>query len=197
MSFPYINNVEFIESLKKGNENAYTYLVKTYHKPLFIYALSLTNDHAQSEDIVQTVFLKSWEFRKRLNPDYSIKSFLYKTTYNEFINQYHQTRAISNLEKVYIEAIDETVDSSNSELLEQKIALVTEGIKNLPKKCKETFLLSRKDGLTNMEISDYLNISIKTVEGHITKAFSILRKTASGKIEGILFFLYRKRHVNT
>lgn len=193
MSYPYINNTGIIESLKKGDENAYSYLVKMYHKPLFVYALNLTNDHAQSEDIVQIVFLKTWEFRKRLKPDYSIKSFLYKSAYNEFINQYHRNRALSALEKLYTEALEETIDDSNTELLERKIALVTEGIKNLPQKCKETFLLSKKEGLTNIEIAEHLNVSIKTVEGQITKAFSILRKTASEKMESILFLMFGKR----
>lgn len=193
MSYPYINNSGIIESLKKGDENAYSYLVKMYHKPLFVYALNLTNDHAQSEDIAQIVFLKTWEFRKRLKPDYSIKSFLYKSAYNEFINQYHRNRALSALEKLYTEALEETIDDSNTELLERKIALVTEGIKNLPQKCKETFLLSKKEGLTNIEIAEHLNVSIKTVEGQITKAFSILRKTASEKMESILFLMFGKR----
>lgn len=193
MSYPYINNTGIIESLKKGDENAYSYLVKMYHKPLFVYALNLTNDHAQSEDIAQIVFLKTWEFRKRLKPDYSIKSFLYKSAYNEFINQYHRNRALSALEKLYTEALEETIDDSNTELLERKIALVTEGIKNLPQKCKETFLLSKKEGLTNIEIAEHLNVSIKTVEGQITKAFSILRKTASEKMESILFLMFGKR----
>lgn len=193
MSYSYINNTEFIQNLKKGEEKAYVYLVKNFHKPLFIYALSLINDHAQSEDIVQVVFLKTWEFRKRLNPDYSIKSFLYKSVYNEFINQYHKNRALSELEKVYTEAIKETIDDDNTELFERKIALVTEGIKNLPRKCKETFLLSKKEGLTNIEIAEHLNISTKTVEGQITKAYNLLRKTVSEKANGILFLIFGKR----
>lgn len=197
MSYSYIDNTEFIKNLKKGDQEAYVYLVKNYHKPLFIYALSLINDHAQSEDIVQVVFLKTWEFRKRLNPDYSIKSFLYKSTYNEFINQYHKNRALSELEKVYTETLKETIDDDNAELLERKIALVTEGIKNLPRKCKETFLLSKKEGLTNIEIAEHLNVSIKTVEGQITKAYNLLRKTASKKIKGILFLMFGKRQART
>lgn len=191
MSFSFIDNVDLIERLKKGDENAYIYLVSTYHKPLFVYALSLNNDHAAAEDIVQNVFLKTWEFRKRLNPDYSIKSFLYKTTYNEFINQYHKTRAISTLERAYIEAIDETIDE-DSELLKRKIAFVNEGIKHLPPKCKETFLLSKKEGLTNIEISEYLNISIKTVEGQLTKAYNLLRKSVRNQLKEILFLWFGK-----
>jgi RNA polymerase sigma-70 factor (ECF subfamily) len=185
MSFSFINNAEFIESLKKGDEKAYVYLVKTYHKPLFIYALSLTNVHDQSEDITQTVFLKTWEFRKKLNTNYSIKSFLYKSIYNEFINQYHKNRAISILEKVYAEALKSTVKDENIELLERKISLVTKGIKNLPRKCKETFLLSKKEGLTNIEIAEHLNISIKTVEGQITKAYHLLRRNIGTQFKEI------------
>lgn len=190
MPFFFTNNEDFIERLKKGDENAYTYLVSTYHKRLFIYALSLSSDHATADDIVQNVFLKTWEFRKRLNPDYAIKSFLYKTTYNEFINQYHKSRAISHLERAYIEAVDETIHEDNSELLERKIAFVAEGVKHLPSKCRETFLLSKKDGLTNIEIAEYMSVSIKTVEAQLTKAYNLLRLRVGNQLKEVLFLLF-------
>lgn len=186
----YKNNVEFICHLRNGDEKAFVHLVKIYHRPLFAYALSLNNNPTLAEDIVQIVFLKTWENRHRLNQDYSIKSFLYKVTYNEFINEYHKSRALSKLESIYIEALNEVVDDSNLELLEQKIALVNKGIDNLPPKCKETFLLSKKEGLTNIEIASYLNISIKTVENHLTKAYTMLRKDFADKLKIILFILF-------
>lgn len=186
----YKDNSKFIEHLKKGDEDAYAYLVFNYHKPLFVYALSLTNESANADDIVQNVFLKTWEFRKRLNPDYSIKSFLYKATYNEFINQYNKNEVISKLKIAYLEALDEAIDENNSELINKKIALINNCISNLPPKCKETFILSKKEGLTNEEIAEYLNLSIKTVEGHLTKAYQILRKSVKIKINKILFLLF-------
>lgn len=186
----YKDNIKFIENLKNGNEDAFVHLVTNYHKPLFVYALSLTNDSATADDIVQNVFLKTWEYRKRLNPDYSLKSFLYKTTYNEFINQYNKRRVISRLELAYIEGLNEAIDENNSELINEKIAFINEGISNLPPKCKETFLLSKKEGLTNIEIGQYLNISIKTVEGHLTKAYHLLRKNVGTKLNKILFLLF-------
>tara|TARA_R110002050_G_scaffold273113_1_gene417070 strand:- start:69589 stop:70254 length:666 start_codon:yes stop_codon:yes gene_type:complete len=190
LSVLYKDNVILIGYLKKGDESAYAHLINTYNRPLFVYVLSLTNDHDQSEDIVQNVFLKVWLSRKRLNVNYSIKSFLYKAAYNEFINQYHKNRAISNLEKVYMDALQEAVDDKNSELLERKIALVNKGIKQLPRKCKETFLLSKKEGLTNIEIAEHLGISIKTVEGHLTKAYHLLREKVGNQLKEILFLLF-------
>ncbi|WNH11212.1 RNA polymerase sigma factor [Thalassobellus suaedae] len=192
MSTLFNDNTILISHLKKGDESAYAYLVNTYNRPLFVYVLSLTNDHDQSEDIVQNVFFKVWLSRKKLNLNYSIKSFLYKAAYNEFINQYHKNRAISNLEKVYIEALEEVVDDKNSDLLERKIALVNKGIKQLPRKCKETFLLSKREGLTNIEIAEHLGISIKTVEGHLTKAYYLLRENVGNQLSSILFLLFMK-----
>lgn len=192
MEFSYKSNTDFINHLKRGDEKAYVYLVETYHKPLFTYALSLNADSALAEDIIQTVFLKTWEYRKRLNPDYSLKSFLYTSTYNEFINQYHKHRALSALERAYIQALDEVVfDTNNKDLTQRKIALLTKGIELLPPKCKETFLLSKKEGLTNIEIAEYLNVSIKTVEGQLTKAYKTLKNQIGEQLKSMLFLLFR------
>lgn len=197
MSASYKDNAELITHLQKGVEDAYVYLVKTYHRPLFVYAMSLTNDHDMAEDIVQEVFLKTWEFRTRLKTERNIKSFLYKITHNEFVNLYRKHQIVSELERTYIEALDEAVDDSNAELLKRKIALLAEGIDHLPSKCKEVFLLSKQDGLTNIEISEYLNISSKTVEGHLTKAYSLLREQIEQKLKTILFLLFSSKKQST
>ncbi|MEO9513603.1 MAG: sigma-70 family RNA polymerase sigma factor [Flavobacteriaceae bacterium] len=192
MSKLFGNNSKLVKELKIGNEDAYTYLVTFYNKSLFAYTMSLTNDEANAKDIVQNVFLKTWEFRKKLRPEHSIKSFLYKTTYNEFINQYHKHRKISVLERAYMEALNEMIEEKNSELFEHKIGLITEGISNLPRKCKQTFLLSKREGLTNIEIAEYLDISVRTVEWQLNKAYNLLRTRLGNKIKSVLFLLFGK-----
>ena len=166
---------DLISRLKNGEEEAFVFLVKTYDKLLFSYAVSLTNDRAMAKDIVQDVFFGIWKDRKKLNTSYSLKNFIFKVTYNKFVNQYHKNKAISSIERVYMESLNELVDEQNTDLLKAKIKSVTEGIGNLPKKCKETFMLSKNEGLTNIEIAEYLDVSVKTVEGHLTKAFKFLR----------------------
>ena len=166
---------DLISRLKNGEEEAFVFLVKTYDKLLFSYAVSLINDRAMAKDIVQDVFFGIWKDRKKLNTSYSLKNFIFKVTYNKFVNQYHKNKAISSIERVYMESLNELVDEENTDLLKEKIKSVTEGIGNLPKKCKETFMLSKNEGLTNIEIAEYLDVSVKTVEGHLTKAFKLLR----------------------
>ncbi|WP_199912748.1 RNA polymerase sigma factor [Aquimarina aquimarini] len=176
--------------LKKGDEKAYNYLIDTYHHKLCVYADSLINDTMKSQDIVQNVFIKIWEKRKLLNINFSLQNYLYRLTYNEFIDQYRKTKAVTKIEKKYIEYLNSFVEKEDPEMMEKLINLVKHAIQELPPKCKQIFELSKKEGLTNLEISNHLNINIKTVEAHITKAFSLIRKRLKGKINTILFLLF-------
>ena len=185
------DNTNLIEALKSGDPKAYTFLVDTYHHKLCVYAYGLTHDQDLAEDIVQNIFIRTWRKRDQLKTEFAISSFLYKLTYNEFIDQYRKQKNVFPLEKKYIDELTITVEDNNYIAIEQLIILVKKEIQNLPPKCRETFLLSKEEGLSNIEIAEYKSISIKTVEAHITKAFSLLRKKFEGKVEGILFLLFR------
>lgn len=186
----YSDNDILIESLKNGDEKAYNYLIDNYHHKLCVYANSLIRNIYNAEDIVQNVFVRIWERRGRLKPNHSIKSFLYKSVYNEFIDQYRKNQSLFTLEKTYFEVLNTVVLEEDSESLDRIITVVNKEIQNLPPKCKEVFMLSKHEGLTNIEIAEHLNVSIKTVEAQITKAFSILRSTMKEKVQGFLFLLF-------
>ncbi|SFZ92260.1 RNA polymerase sigma-70 factor, ECF subfamily [Flaviramulus basaltis] len=195
MDVTFINDIAFIKALKQGESKAYTFLVDSYHHKLCIYAYGLTNDHDLSEDIVQNVFIKVWKHRLKLKDDFAVKGYLYKSVYNEFIDQYRKQKPVISLEKKYIDALSIIVEDEMDNSLVKLIAMVKQEIEKLPPKCKQTFLLSKKEGLTNIEIAEYLNVSIKSVEAHITKAFSILRKSTGDKMNGILFLLFDQRMI--
>lgn len=190
MDISFINDLALINALKKGDSKAYTFLVNNYHHKLCMYAFSLTNNHDLSEDIVQNVFMGIWKQRQKLKDDFVVKSYLYRSVYNEFLDQYRKQKSVLALEKKYIDALSTIVEQEDESSLERLINLVKHEIENLPPKCKQVFLMSKQEGLTNIEIAEYLNVSIKSVEAHITKAFSILRKSVGDKMNGILFLLF-------
>lgn len=184
------NQSTLIEGLKKGKEDAYVYLVEHYHNQLCIYANSLIRDDLLAEDIVQNVFVQVWEKRNKLKHDFSLQNYLYKSVHNKFIDQYRKGKAVIALEKKYIAALELAVEEKD-EIQEQKILnILFDAIQELPPKCKQIFLMSKKEGLTNIEISDYLNISKKTVEGQITKAFCILREKLGKKYEVVMMLVF-------
>lgn len=185
--------MELIERLTNGEEKAFIHLVDLYSSRLFGYALTLTNDHTLAEDILQNVFLNTWENRKTLRINSSLQNYLFKSIYNQFINQYKKNRSTMVLEQKYFEALDKAAQKHDDSSWEKVMARITLEIENLPPKCKEVLLLSRKEGLTNIEISEYLKVSIKTVEAHLTKAFGVLRKKLGSEYRTFLFVFFEKK----
>ncbi|WP_150451166.1 RNA polymerase sigma factor [Arenibacter lacus] len=179
-----------IVGLQKGDEAAYVYVVEEYHHRLCVYANSLVRDHQMAEDIVQSVFVQVWENRKRLKPDFSIQNLLYRSVYNKFIDQYRKNKSVLAIEKKYIEALEMVVEENKESHIQKMLSMLTEAIHELPPKCKQVFILSKKEGLTNIEISNYLEISTKTVEGQITKAFKILKEKLGTKYETVLLLVF-------
>jgi RNA polymerase sigma-70 factor (ECF subfamily) len=190
-----MNNTEFISGLKKGESKAYAFMVDTYHNMLCVYAFELTNDHDLAKDIDQNVFINIWRIRIKLKDDFAIKSYLYKSVYNEFLNQKRNRKLVVQLDKKYIDTLSQVVEENNERSLEELMILIKQEIENLPPKCKRIFLLSKQEGLSNIEIAEYLNVSTKSVEAHITKAFSTLRKTVSGEMTKVLFLLFEYKHI--
>ncbi|MDD7885453.1 RNA polymerase sigma factor [Flavivirga sp. 57AJ16] len=184
-----MDEITLISRLKEGHEDSFVYLVDHYSQRLFGYALTLTNNHEMAEDVLQNVFLKTWVKRKKLHIESSLQNYLFKSVYNEFINQYKKKRSTMILEQKYFKALEKTVAMNDEASWEKVLSRIMDEIQKLPPKCQEVFLLSRKEGLTNLEISEYLNISIKTVEAQISKAFSILRKKLGNNYRAMLFLL--------
>ncbi len=193
----YNDDISLIKALKNEDADAYSFLLRNYHHKLCVYAFSLTNDNDFAEDVVQNVFINIWRRRDKLKDDFILKNYLYKSVYNEYIDQHRKQKSILAIEKKYIDDLNTIVETEDESYLQKLIEIVKREIENLPPKCREAFLLSRKEGLTNIEIAEYLNISVKGVEYHLSRAFSILRESAKEKVQTILFLLFGKNTMKT
>jgi len=184
------NDFVLIKLLKEDDQKSFTFLMNNYYERLCVYANLFTKDSAESEDIVQNVFVKIWTRRNKLNENISIKSYLYKSVYNEFIDHYRKNKPLVALDEKYIKEIDSFLEEDEMSL-QKAIIKLNEGIDKLPSKCREIFILSKKEGLSNDEISKHLNISLKTVEGHITRGFKALNHSLCGKMDTLFFIFLR------
>ncbi len=187
------NNKELIEHLQKGDKAAFRFVIKEYNHRLCVYANSLISNHIQAEDIVQAVYANLWEKREKLNSGYSLKSFLYKSVYNEFIDQYRKSQSVLRIEKKYMEVLDSIVMEKDHEKTQKLIQAVKEIIQELPPKCKQVFELSKTEGLTNIEISEYLGITAKGVEAQISRGFKLIRRKLKERTNLVLFHIFNFR----
>lgn len=190
------NDNDFLhERLRIGDEKAYDFLMDNYYTKLCAYARSLTKDSETAEDIVQNVMANIWSRRKIIKYKKAVSSYLYKSVYNEFLSQFRNKTKVIYLEKKYIEALDTLVEIESPDM-DRLLKIVNQEIDNLPQKCKQVFILNKKEGLTHIEISEHLGISLKTIEGHMTRAFKILEKRVGKKTKTILFLLFGFKNVN-
>jgi len=155
-------------------EKYFEQLFKQYFVPLVAFARKYVTDTDSATEVVHKVFIKIWEKRLEINPDKGIKTYLYTSVYHLSMNHLRYVKKFDGepLEKansLYTESGQSNMEFTE---LEEK---VLNAINTLPDKCKEVFILNRYDELTYQQISEKLNISIKTVEGHITKALKVLR----------------------
>lgn len=157
-----------------------------YYRPLCMYALHYVKDIDSSEDIVQDCFTEVWERKVSLEDVDNMRAYLYTMVRNRcshFLKE-KSKQQVTNDEQLY-EVEDETNEEEYEErsFLEAKMLTV---IENLPERCREALLLSRRDGLKHEEIAKNMSVSVNTVKNHINKALKIIRQ--SGNKVYVFFF---------
>ena len=133
-----------------------------------------------ANDLVQETFCKLYEGHADLNIHLSIKSYLYKSVYNSCLNELKHRKVVNNyvdreMLNFYFSEIIQTPEAELALLDEDINNALQEAIDKLPERCREIFVLSKMDEMSNKEIAEYLSISVKTVEIQMTKALSRLR----------------------
>jgi len=154
-----------------------------YYNPLCLYALKYVKNTEVAEDIVQDVFASVWSHRNDLDLSLPIRPLLYKYTHNKAID--HLKNKSSNIERLDNTTYKQLNDYIDTLIINQPDEIlnfnelnkeIQKYIDRLPDQCRIIYNLSRVANLKNREIAEKLNISIKTVEKHISKAISEIRK---------------------
>ncbi|MCP9746414.1 RNA polymerase sigma-70 factor [Lacihabitans sp. CS3-21] len=172
----YSDSEQFIKSafLKDKNEG-FTLLFRRYHGVLCSHAIRFVWSKEIAQDIVSEVFFNFWQNQDSDKIVTSYRSYLFKAVrnrcYNYIKREYERTIHFEDFEGLSqdINSPDKIVQFDE---LQYKIELI---IKQLPPQCKKVFLLNRIDGKKYNEIASELNLSVKTIEMHLTKANKILR----------------------
>ena len=162
-------------AIKVGNRKAFEKLYSDYYEKLCVFLLGYTHDETVVEDVVQDVFIKIWTNRKKINITTSLNSYLYKVTYITLMSKYRELKKNNNmLSSYYYTALIQASETEDDDkiLLMKKLKIC---IENLPERSKEVFQENKISGLKYSEVAEKLNISIKTVEGHISRALRYIR----------------------
>jgi len=169
-------DLKTIAKFKNGDILAFRKIYDGFSEPLYRFAYSYLKDSFEAEEIVQDVFLKVWEKRDEIDEQKSFKSYLYRITINKIFNELKH-RVVKQKYEQHLLNFDqlthETPESSiQFQELNKKLELL---LTKLPEQQRAIFIMSRWKGLSNAEIAEKLNLSIRTVENQIYRAAKFVK----------------------
>jgi len=175
-----------IISLKKGNRNAFDTLFEKYSPKLYYFVLKTFQNKVEAEEIVQDTFLKLWETRHRIDEKQHFNTYLISIA-KHLIYDHLRHKAVERKYSQYAKQTSEKTYTVEDEFaLESLKDYIVAQIELLPPQQREILLLKSK-GYANDEIAQTLNLSKRTVETHINRAFKLLRNSLASGNE--LFFV--------
>ncbi len=184
-----IEEEDLVERLKKGQEWAFTILVKKYRDTLLKIAYGITLDREESLEIVQDVFVSVHKNIENFRGDASLKGWLRKITVNHSLNWKRKFKRRFKWKHKSLEPENDHMDykteeeHKNPETVYQGKEfeeIVMKHIGKLPEKVRAVFVLNTFEGLSYDEIAQSLSIKKGTVKSRLFHA----RKTLLESIKG-------------
>ena len=170
------SDAELVHLLMAGDELAFHEIYTRYALPLYRYVCSRIKNSADSEEIIQEIFLWLWQKRSTLAHVDQLKAYLFAAARHKIAShlgrgvlheRYAQHYAMFSVQ--YDNSVNELMDVSDFHtLLEKSMA-------GLPPNCQRAFRLSRLEHMSIATIARQMNLSTGTVENYISQALKHLR----------------------
>jgi RNA polymerase sigma-70 factor (family 1) len=180
---------EAVEKLKKGDLEAFDTIYNIYASKLHSFGYKYLKSETEAEELVQSVFIKLWEKRKKIDTELSFRSYLFTIAYNDICKLFRSR----NYLREYVSETSATKSSSSSlteEGTEYQSVLeeVNRIVESLPDNQKKAFIKSRFEGKTSKEIAVEMGLSPATVDNYVSAALKLIRsRLGSDSLIIILF----------
>lgn len=184
-------DIELVIKLQKGDVEAFDLVYAKYAGKLYGFAFKYLKSAAETEELVQSVFLKVWENRKTLRKESSFKSYLFTIAYNEICNSFKRR---THLQKFIGEQLVQNplISSETEELINYNSILgqLDQIVAKLPERQRTIFLKSRQEGKTNKEIAGEMELSSGTVDNYMSESLKFIRSNLQDKNFSLLLFFF-------
>lgn len=144
------------------------------YRKLCLYATHYVTDIDAAEDIVMDVLTTTYEHECGGEQIQNPEVYLFRAVRNRCLHKLRDNKSVLldfNIPDIEDDKVDAMEELSREDRLWTAIG-------QLPQRCRQIFLMSKRDGMKYQQIADQLNISVKTVEAQIGRAYAALRRKA-------------------
>lgn len=159
--------------LRQGDTEAFGFIYDAYSERIFRYVSFRISDREMAHDIVQEVFLKTWEYIVDKNPIDSLQSFLYRVAYHKVVDYYRA----KNRQTVLIEDQHEepqTAATADASQLEMHFLLKL--IRSMKPEYQDVLILRYVEALSPAEIAVVLEKDVNNVRVTLHRALHALKQ---------------------
>jgi RNA polymerase sigma-70 factor (ECF subfamily) len=171
-------------SKKSEKQRAFEQEALPHTELLYNYALRMTNNPADADDLLQETFLKAYRFWDKYEQGTNIRAWLFRIMKNSFINRYRkETKEPATVEYQEVENFYASIraeSSASSDLQENMIGNlldddVASAVAELPEDFRTVVILCDIEGLSYEEISEFVDIPLGTVRSRLHRGRKLLR----------------------
>ena len=169
---------ELLLAIKSGDHKAFKKFFEKHHAFLYHFLLKKGMSEQQAEDLVQQAFVMIWEKRADIDPQKSLRAYLFRIAYTRMLNVIRDNSKFDGNTETPEKEGSEEADASiqNRELAKA----IENAIQSMPEKRQTVFRLCYIQEFTYKDAAEVLEVSVKTIENHMGLALKELR----GKLEG-------------
>lgn len=180
---------QLIALLRSGDESAFNQIYKRYWEKIFFLAANSLGNTEEAEECVQDIFCSIWLRRETLFLKYSLYTYLAVAVKYRVINILDKRyRKLKNMSQPVFLDFEAFSPSAEVPLLEKELLLrIESSVAALPEKCRIVYRMSREEGKSRRQIAQDLNISEKTVNNHLTKAFKDISGNLGASFSAVVF----------
>jgi RNA polymerase sigma-70 factor (ECF subfamily) len=158
-----------LRQAQKGDERAFTEIVRLYETPVFNYVLRMVGDRSLAEDMTQEVFLRVYQGLSRFSSRSLFTTWLFQVAKNRVLDELRagdrRPRSTVNLDDAPpLEAPEIPFDRA------EEIGAVWRAIAGLGVDLRTALLLRDVVGLSYTEIAETCDVTLATVKWRIYKA---------------------------
>jgi len=170
-----LSDKELFSQIALGDEPSFRIFFDRYKVKLYYFVLHIVKLPAETEEIVQDVFLRLWISRDVLADVNNPGTYIFVMARNRSLDHLKKAAADKQMRAVVVNFQSDKNFTEEDRAVKETRQLLEKAIHKLPVQQQKVYRLSREAGLNRAEVAEQLNISPNTVRNHLSDALSNIR----------------------